>query len=122
MKAACKNVVMIAASVVLAGAMFAQDKSASIDQSVQLFSKPTITFGLQREPQFMLGSTRVTGLLVDCAMPLQTWAMLNPPVVMRGSQMPMRPPVSVLPLKAPVINNGDLAVHEPDFDFLQFRF
>jgi len=120
MKAACPKAVLIVASVMLTGAVSAQDKFASFDQGVPLLAKPTIALDLKQEPQFMLGSTRVAGLFVDCTMPLQTWAMLNPQDSMRQAQIPVRP--SLLPLKAPVINNGDLAVHEPDFDFLQFRF
>ena len=107
----------------LAGTASAQDndKSAAFDQGVQTNSTASITLDLKREPQLVLGvNTRITGLIVDCATPQQTWSMLNPSAPAQNPQ-PALPP-SVLPLKALRAFNSNLAVHEPDFAIIQLSF
>lgn len=122
MKGVRNSVVLLAASVVMTGAAPTPDKSAAFDQAMQAFPSASITLDLKREPQLVLGtSTRITGLIVDCASPQRTWSMLNPSVPARNPQASL-PPQKVLPVQAPRAFSSNLAVHEPDFAVIQLSF
>lgn len=102
-------------------AMQGQAETAFIHTEVLAKTTGTNTIQLPTEPQFVLGTnTVVTGLMVDCLAPQQTWKMLNPSAPARD--LPGRADVSRLPVKAALPANGDLAVHEPDFALLRFSF
>ena len=123
MKGVRNTIALLTATAVMAGAAPAQDKdkSASFDQDRQAYPNANITLDLNKEPQFVLGtSTRITGLIVDCLSPRQTWSMLNPSVPARNLPKPPTPPG--LPVKAPRAFNNDLAVHEADFALIRFSF
>lgn len=123
MKGVRNSIVLLTASVVIAGAAPAHDKgkSASFDQGMQVFANANIALDLKKEPQLVLGTdTRITGLIVDSLSPRQTWSMLNPSAASRTLAKP--PMLPALPAKAPRANNGDLAVHEADFALIRFSF
>ena len=119
------SIVLLTASVLLAGAAPGPDqpdKSASFDQGKPLTFTAKITLDLKREPQLVLGnSTRITGLIVDCLAPQQTWAMLNPTVPAPDLQRSwLRTGPSAV--KAARSSNDNLAVHEPDLALLRLSF
>ena len=95
------------------------DQSVSFHQEM-LTNSTTPLIVEQAEPEFMMGpNTHITGLIVDCAMPLETWDMLNPAV----HSPPLEPqiPPSLMPLTPPP-RAGDPAVHEANFALLRFSF
>jgi hypothetical protein len=102
----------------------ANDQFAFSHQGALTNSAPvSISWALkkpQTEPQLALGSkTQVTGLVMDCLTPRQTWNMLNPPAPVQAPQIPMPPLLA--PVKTPAAVN-DQAVHEPDFALIRLRF
>ena len=79
----------------------------------------TNTFEVPSEPQMLLGTnTLVTGLMVDCLAPKQTWKMLNPPTEKKN----LPAPAAARPVAAPTAFNNNLAVHESDFALIRFNF
>lgn len=120
MKEIRNSIALCIASVMMTGAAMAQDESASFDQGMQPFSGISITLDLNTGPQLVLGSnTQITGLIVDCIVPQQTWAFLTAPASARNS--PSQLPPSLLPVKAPLPIN-DPAEHEPDFVLFRLSF
>jgi hypothetical protein len=114
------NLVLCIASVMMSGAAIAQDESASFDQGMQPFSTISITLDLNSGPQLVLGSNmQITGLIVDCIAPQQTWAFLTASASARNSASQLPP--SLLPVKAPLPIN-DPAAHEPDFVLFRLNF
>lgn len=123
MRVVRNSLVLFAASVVLSGAVQAQDKAALLHRG----DSPTnttahITWERTSEPTVAWGSgTRLTGLFVNLIKPQQTWAMLNPSVPARNLPTPVPP--SLRPITAPRVSNDDPAVHaESDFALLRFSF
>ena len=120
MKRIRSSLVLFAASVVIAGAAPPQDGSASFHREMLTNSTGRIPLNLIPEPRLDLGpNTRLTGLFVDCAMPRQTWAMLNSSAPAQNLQAPVPP--SLLPVTIPRRMN-DPAVHEANFALLQLSF
>jgi hypothetical protein len=88
---------------------------------VALLTKTTGTnvFTMPIEPHWTLGTnTLVTGAVVDCLDPQQTWKMLNPPPESE-KKLPWQSTAS-LPVTGPQFFNSDLAVHEADFALVRF--
>ena len=117
------NLVLVAAGVVIAGVVQAQEKAVLSHQNV---SSPTansstnITLRMKTEPKLAWGSrTQVSGLFVDLIKPQQTWVMLNPPKP--AWELPRPTPRHLLPVTAPQRIN-DPTVHELDFALLRFSF
>jgi len=121
MKTVCNSLVLFAASVVIAGAAPVPDApSASVYHERLTNSIAPMTLSIKAEPEFVLGpNTRLTGLFVDCAMPQQTWDMLNPSVPSRNPQQAVPP--SLLPVM-PLRSISNPAVHEADFAVLRLSF
>ncbi len=122
MKGVRKNAVLVVAGFVLAGTALAQDESVlSFDQGTSAYFATNIALERQMEPQLVLGTrTRITGLIVDCALPRQTWTMLNSSSP--GRILSKSLPPSMLPVKVPCTFNGNLTVHDADFALIQFSF
>jgi len=121
MKTVCNSLMLLAVSAVWAGAAQVQDEPAVIHQGVFTnFPSANITLDLKTEPQLALDSkTQLTGLVVDCLTPQQTWKMLNPSAPARDLPKPI--PQFQQPVAGPA-QNHDLAVHEPDFALLRLSF
>jgi hypothetical protein len=128
MNAACNILALLIAGGVTLGAAQAKAQAknqfAFSHQGTLTNSTPvSISWALkytQTAPQLTLGSRKqVTGLMMDCLAPWQTWNMLDPPAPVQAPQIPMPP------LLAPVTSPGavnDLAVHEPDFALIRLSF
>jgi hypothetical protein len=119
MKEIRNRLVMIAASVVMAGTVPAQDAFMWFNQGTSRDAAGGMRLENQREPALKLGSSlEMTGLIVDCLSPHQTWAMLTSSAP--GPQSPLPP--SRLPL-LPAATIGDPAVnHESTFIVLRLSF
>jgi hypothetical protein len=104
----------------IAGVAPAQDASVSFHQEILTNSTAPLILDLSAEPEFVLGpNTQLTGLFVACAMPQQTWNMLDPSVPSRHPQAPVPP--SLLPVM-PLHPISNPAVHEADFAVLRLSF
>ena len=99
----------------------AQDAAASFDRGIQ--TDPTASFAsqLSMEPHLVVGAdTQITGLLIDCIKPEQVSPMINPPVSLRNTDVPLP---SQLPIVAPhPINPDDPGAIEPDFVVFRLSF
>ena len=112
---------MFAAGVVMAGTAPAQDGSASFDRTMQAYSNEGMVLDVKAEPTLTLGAhTQVTGLLMDCSAPRQTWAMLDPFVPSQNPPAPVPP--SMLPVTVPCSGDDPAAVHGANFMLLRFSF
>ena len=111
---------MFAASAGIAGAAPPPDTSTSFYREMLKDSTGRTPLYMTTEPRLDLGpNARLTGFFVDCAMPQQTWEMLNPPAP--AGSLPKTVPPSLLPvMPLPPISNP--AVQEPDFALLRLSF
>ncbi|HXI68976.1 MAG TPA: hypothetical protein VNN22_01325 [Verrucomicrobiae bacterium] len=120
MKGNSNHLVLFAASFMIAEVAPAQDASMSLHQEMLTNSAASIPLQMETGPKFDLGpNLQLTGLFVDCAMPQQTWNMLDPSLPSLNPAEPVPPSrLPVMPL--PPISNP--AVHEADFAVLRLSF
>ena len=121
MKRIRNSLAWFAASVVMAGAASAQDAFTWFNQGSQANSTAGIIWKRQTEPKVELGSNlRLTGLVVDCLAPQQTWAMLASSAPAPVSQSSL--PISQLRVRIPGPINDPAVVHKSHFVLLRLSF
>jgi hypothetical protein len=121
MKGIRTSLLCFTASVVMAGTVPAQDALMWFNQGRSGDSTSGITWQKKLEPTLKLGSSlEMTGLIMDCLAPHQTWAMLTSSTAATSTQS-APPPSRLLILPAAAI--GDPVVnHESTFVLLRLSF
>jgi hypothetical protein len=124
MNADYKYLAVFAGCMILTVAVQAQDKSSLSRPGVSTNSPSAATMDVKIQPSVPWGDhMQVSGLLIDCVQPRQTWSLLNPAM----PAPPLPPPQTQAQLQTqvpitPSNRDSDVENRGPNFAVLRFSF